>query len=485
MELILESFQIMLTPRFSLAQSEEFLTVTIYAPFTHIDQTEIFMDECDFRFFSKPYYLRLHLPGPVTESEAASGSWDAETNSFVVKCPKVNIGQDFPGLDMLTQLLMPKGETQVRNQVEVIGGDDEEEESDDEADIDWYYEQKISEDSIPVTDGADGYGFAFKHRDVYKRLLAEYAEIVDLIDPDNMTQLQRDTARKEKELTDFNSDHYLCDMYDSVDEIEECLAYVSPLRACITSPANEDSITVNQAHPCLSFTKEEQEQLLALPTKKLVVSSSNLPSVHLGLADLLYGYSYSIRVLGKDCVEMGWCCAKISSTLSCLARFNTPRQVVITGIRRALSYPLLRHWDLAITTWRDVVLFLKLGKAAIIKCLLSIMPAMNSAPGYYIFNQLYLYDYATWLQTVPESHMVSLAGTIERVLEKITKEDVELDLPELEEAARLTLQEEEEEKTVNNLVVGLTSVRVSEAVDSDDDSEDGSTDSEESDSVEE
>ena len=81
--------------------------------------------------------------------------------------------------------------------------------------------------------------------------------------------------------------------------------------------------------------------------------------------------------------------------------------------------------------------------------------------------------------------MVSLAGTIERVLEKITKEDVGLDLPELEEAARLTLQEEEEEKTVNNLVVGLTSVRVSEAVDSDDDSEEGSTDSEESDSVEE
>jgi len=477
--------EIMLTPRFSLSQSDEFLTVTIYAPFTHIDQTEIFMDECDFRFFSKPYYLRLHLPGPVTESEAASGSWDAETNSFVVKCPKVNIGENFPGLDMLTQLLMPKGETQIRNKVEVIGEDDLEDGSDEETDIDWYYEQKLPEDSVPVTDGVDGYGFAFKHRDVYKRLLAEYAEIVDLEDPDNMSQLQRDTARKEKELNDFSSDHYLCDMYDSVDEIEECLAYTSPLRACITNPAIEGSVTVNQAHPCLSFTKEEQDQLLALPTKQLVVSSSILPSVHLGLADILYGYSYSTRVLGKDCVEMGWCCAKISSTLSCLARFYTPKQLVITGIRRALSYPLFRHWDLAITTWRDVVLLLRLGRAAIMKCLLSIMPAMNSTPGYYIFNQLYLTDYATWLQTVPESHMVSLASTIERVIEKVSKEDVELDLPELEEAARLTLQEEEEE-SVHNLVTGLTSVRVSEAVDSDDDSDDEeASSSEESDSVEE
>merc|ERR1719370_2242990 len=105
------------------------------------------------------------------------------------------------------------------------------------------------------------------------------------------------------------------------------------------------------------------------------------------------------------------------------------------------------------------------------KCLLSIRPEMNSTPGYYIFNQLYLNDYATWLQTVPESHMISLANTIERVIEKISKEDVGLDLPELEEAAMSTIQEEEE-KSVQNLVAGLTSVRVSEAVDSDDDSDD-------------
>ena len=59
---------VMLTPRFSLSQDDKFLYVTIYAPFTHIDKTEVFMDENEFRFFSKPYYLRLHLPGPVVEN---------------------------------------------------------------------------------------------------------------------------------------------------------------------------------------------------------------------------------------------------------------------------------------------------------------------------------------------------------------------------------------------------------------------------------
>ena len=98
----------MLTPRFRLEQDSVFLTVTIYAPFTHIDQTEIFMDGRDFRFSSAPYFLRLHLPGEVEETDAASGAWDAETTSFVVKCPKVTEGEHFEGLEMLTQLLTPK-----------------------------------------------------------------------------------------------------------------------------------------------------------------------------------------------------------------------------------------------------------------------------------------------------------------------------------------------------------------------------------------
>ena len=34
----------MITPRFSLEQDEEFLHIVIYAPFTNLQDTEIFMD---------------------------------------------------------------------------------------------------------------------------------------------------------------------------------------------------------------------------------------------------------------------------------------------------------------------------------------------------------------------------------------------------------------------------------------------------------
>ena len=72
----------MLTPRFTLEQDETFLIVKIYAPFTNLSETEIFMDETDFRFFSKPYFLRLHLPGEIEENDKASGVYDAETSRY-------------------------------------------------------------------------------------------------------------------------------------------------------------------------------------------------------------------------------------------------------------------------------------------------------------------------------------------------------------------------------------------------------------------
>jgi protein SHQ1 len=72
----------MLTPRFTLDQDENFLVIKIYAPFTNLSETEIFMDETDFRFFSKPYFLRLHLPGEIEENDKASGVYDAETSRY-------------------------------------------------------------------------------------------------------------------------------------------------------------------------------------------------------------------------------------------------------------------------------------------------------------------------------------------------------------------------------------------------------------------
>jgi hypothetical protein len=48
----------MLTPKFELTQTETKVCITVYAPYTNISETEIYIEKKDFRFFSPPYYLR-------------------------------------------------------------------------------------------------------------------------------------------------------------------------------------------------------------------------------------------------------------------------------------------------------------------------------------------------------------------------------------------------------------------------------------------
>lgn len=48
----------MLTPKFELTQTETKVCITIYAPYTNISETDIYIEKNDFRFVSPPYYLR-------------------------------------------------------------------------------------------------------------------------------------------------------------------------------------------------------------------------------------------------------------------------------------------------------------------------------------------------------------------------------------------------------------------------------------------
>ena len=154
----------MLTPRFELAQDDHFLLVTVRAPYTNVADAEVFMDGSDVRFFSKPYYLRLHLPREVEEREGeASVTYDADQGSFIIRAPKKNRGEHFPGLDMITEFLKPRGEEEIkRPSVQVVSGEEHEanEEEDEEDDLDWYHDQQLPEDEAPNHAG-DGYGFAF------------------------------------------------------------------------------------------------------------------------------------------------------------------------------------------------------------------------------------------------------------------------------------------------------------------------------------
>ena len=377
----------MLTPRFKLDQDEKFLHVTIYAPFTHIDKTEVFMDEDEFRFFSKPYYLRLHLPGEVIENDEASATWDAETSSFIVKCPKKTPGEAFSGLEMITELLTPKGEKELKNKIEEIEDNFDKNDNCDSIEeeleeLDFYFEQSFPEDENESLTKSDGYGFAFQQFGVYKKLLAEFGEILDITDPDGKSQSERNEVSHEKEQQEFNADHYLSDLFDSVEEINSIISEPCEFSACIIGSDNlSQPININKQSEVLAFSPSEQEAMLALPRSRKIIPPNLLTSVHYSLADILFGYCYIVRVLGNDCPELAWCVSKLSSTLSCVRRHCSARDLMVSSIRRSLCYPLYRNFELAEKVWQDVIIILQIGTPAVLKCLLALIPAFNSSPG--------------------------------------------------------------------------------------------------------
>ena len=161
----------------------------------------------------------------------------------MVQCPKAVEGEHFAGLEMLTQLLTPRGDTEVRTGVEELGGEGEEQEEEEEEE--WYFEQQLpeGEEEAPSL-GGQGYGFGFRHSAAYSRLLTEFGELVDVPAVDRLTYRERDAAR---EAAEFSADHYLADLYSEDGGVEESLAWAAPAAA---------------------FTREEQERLVALPRRQ-------------------------------------------------------------------------------------------------------------------------------------------------------------------------------------------------------------------------
>ena len=94
-----------------------------------------------------------------------------------------------------------------------------------EEDFDWYIQQVEEEDSLVLGSSSlrdHGYGFGFAQVGVFGRLAEELGELLNIANPDGQTHRQRRQAAEAKEAAKFDSDHDLCDLYES-DEIDHLL----------------------------------------------------------------------------------------------------------------------------------------------------------------------------------------------------------------------------------------------------------------------
>ncbi|KAK7111466.1 protein SHQ1 homolog [Littorina saxatilis] len=474
----------MLTPRFELSQDDDFIILVIHAPYAKVAETEFHIQDEIVCFYSKPYYLRLHLPNRVLdEDDRNEATYDVDKGTFTAKIGKENKGEEFEGLDMLTKLLTPpdggeKPKLFSPGLVEEIGSSDLDQSAvspeqagnssegvktgyeDDEDDFDWYIEQSVPSEVEGLSGGAK-YGFALTKSGMSEKLLEEFSEVLSIRDPDNMSSAEKRQQRLAQEADNFCEEHYLADLYDN-DEMSEILKF-EPWwsKACADCKLSE----------------EEKDKLLKLPKKKHLIDADVLPTVYLGLVDIVFAYAYNHRVLyGESNTESGWTIAKLAATLSWFESFTSLQDVVVSCVRRALAYPLHRNWQLCEKVLEDVQTLFAGGKKPLLKCLLDVHAALIVSDPHYIFNDLYITDYCVWIQSAKSKKIQSLADALKATV--VAKSDVGFELEELENAAALVVKEQESCVGEITSKLGQMGVRKS-ALDSDDDSNEDDEDSEE------
>ncbi|KAG0098921.1 Hsp90 cochaperone shq1 [Podila epicladia] len=254
---------------------------------------------------------------------------------------------------------------------------------------------------------------------------------------------------------------------------------IDPSRPSLNSNLVTDMADMNlgEASPAQKpFSAKEQEIMRDLPKREYILE--NAKSTYLGLIDILFAYSYDLRVTEGDAnIETAWTICKLSATMAALDQFTTLRETLLASFRRSLAYPLNRNWTLANKVLQDVYVILKLGKRGILRALLAIKDVLDHDDIYYIYSKMFIEDYCVWIQSASDKVIRTLAHELHHF--ELQKSEIGWHLNELEQLAKETPEEEEEEDEEDE------SSEEEDSSDDDSDDDDSSDDDEDSDDEEE
>ncbi|KAM7540777.1 hypothetical protein Aperf_G00000026189 [Anoplocephala perfoliata] len=432
----------MLTPLFSLSQTNDDFILDLRIPLADISRSEFLVEDGFVYFTAPPYYLKLELPGSVKDDEE-NIKFELDSGNMRIIMKKSTPGEHFHDLDLISRFMANPGANKTpKVGIQVINSSDDSPEGDSE--YDWFATppEVNTEDMDEIGIVKYPYGFAASKSGLFGN--NEEAQLVlDLQNADFCPSLKRHVLQRQAVRENFYKEHYMADFFE-----EE-----------VSAPALNQSIpwiSDKQGRP--KFSDDHRHRLTVLATHALpllppipsdVDSSESMKpedtraSIYLGLVDLLLAYTYDYRVTGGEhnC-ESGWTLMKLAATLSWLEVFPNLPTVVLTFYERALTYPLIRNWKLCRRIKSDVTALLQHenAKGWILFILLEIRRMLIEYPGFYFYAELYLDDYIVWLQksasTYVLKHLGKTLGTI-----KLTKRDVCLPLKEAEEEGARILEE--------------------------------------------
>ncbi len=316
---------------------------------------------------------------------------------------------------------------------------------------------------VRVLPGGCGYGFNRGVRGMFSGgLRGELAVgLLRLSDPEGATFSARAAARVTAEAAEWDAARYLGDLFEGEDD---------PLFAAAVSGSGAWWLHGDGAP---EWSPEEREELHRLPRREFLVDgavalgwgssggdgggSAAAAATALAAASppplsyrpqaarlwsslytLLFAFAYDARLTcGERTVESAWTLCTLSPLLSWLD--DDPGQVspcaacggsrtqpagapllpalllcaAVTCVKRALIYPYLRRWDLALLCAADAVTLLLRGKRALLRALLSVRRALaadgdtsegcGGEDARYLLNTLFVDDFCCWVQGASEA----------------------------------------------------------------------------------
>ncbi|KAF2071149.1 hypothetical protein CYY_007524 [Polysphondylium violaceum] len=457
----------MIVPRFTVDQNEEFIIVVARTPYIRASEADFYLLGNQFKFYCKPYFLRLTFSHNIIENGKEKASYNVNTLEFTFYLPKENVGEQFNDLDLITKLLEKKSTNNNTPKIQLIDENDgtnlsetidqqlddednQDEDGDDENEQEeWEFDQHIEPElSLDELKNKVFYGFNDSYCNFFNGLQEEIQDIIDIPMIDSISKSERTLVRKEFENMNFDADRYMeipvpitstqfnpsnLEDYDDDEEVlnsetqidknetdlpDDIISQINSTLAKKVQIVNESdestkpsTITTNTKPKLIVFTDDERDIMKNLPNKSYMISNEN--SLLLGLVDIIFSYAFNYRInLGDSNTESAWNICKVSTTLSCLETFTSLSSVIESSFKRAITYPLYRSWSLCEKVLEDTKTIFQLGKRCLLKCLLDIKKILEGHDFKHYLNRLYIDDYCVWLQHASSKKLKSLKSSL-------------------------------------------------------------------------
>ena len=443
-------------------------------------------------FHLSPYYLRLRFDHPLQEEPEIEDSTDDKTiteksmaslipgeEAIMLKVPKLNKGEVFEDLDLHSKLLARIGDTATATNsipkgplIQEIDGENSNNSSTDKnyleniertgKQFDWEIEQNVQPEITKDILGFK-YGFDSNYIDIIGVSLSNGNDINELNDPEHTKENDRVKERLDKENFKFDPEYYISEYMTAkygteedmaINGIKELMKFTPPLAKEFLKWYKKNP---NEENPMpVEFNEKEQHQMQNnLPKKEYLVDQKCVKTNYITILSLLFSYNFEqTENEGVHNSETSWTIGKLTPQISFLDQQlklekqvdeksimevsestahkneedNIIRLAIDCGIKRSLSYPLHRNFQLSKKAWTNTYYILRGGKRLVIKALLDIHECFRFHDIYYVYNKVLLDDLCSWFISYGDEFIIrSLAIQMKKELDSINEGTINFD----------------------------------------------------------